>query len=49
MVMMERMPDSLAGVMGNMMYMAKLPDEQSLHEYNRFILEKTDGTISPLP
>lgn len=49
MVMMERMPDSLSGVMGNMMYMAKIADEQALHEYIRFILEKTDGTISPLP
>ena len=48
-MMMERMPDSLSGIMGNMMYTARIPDEQALHDFIRFVLEKTDGTISPLP
>ena len=43
------MPDSLSGIMGNMMYTARIPDEQALHDFIRFVLEKTDGTISPLP
>ena len=39
-VMFERMPDAIAGAMGNQMYTVKLETIEEVHEFTRFVTER---------
>ncbi len=41
-VMCERMPEMMVPQMGNQMYTAKVPDEQAVEEFIRFVQEKKE-------
>ena len=41
-VMCERMPEMMVPQMGNQMYTAKVPDEQAVEEFIRFVQEKRE-------